>query len=54
MLHGVGWHARHIRLTDGSDCRDQDAPASKAPRLASALVTRPLTLTCLGPPGLAT
>lgn len=51
MLHGVGWHARHIGLINGSDCRDQDA---NAPPLACALLTQPLTLACLGQPGLAT
>ena len=27
MLRGVGWHARHIGLTDGSDCRDPGCPS---------------------------
>lgn len=30
MLHGVGWHAHHIGLMDGSDCSDQDSPGSNA------------------------
>lgn len=30
MLPSVGWHARHVGLMDGLDCRDQDAPASNA------------------------
>lgn len=54
MLYGVGWHAFHIRLMDGSDRCGQDAPASNSWLPLWSLLTQPLTLNSLGLPGLAT